>query len=111
MKRVIFGMVAGVVSMTALADAPFTADEKKVRAALEERLKDAESARVRRLHVSKVDGTLHLCGEVNAKNSYGAYVGYEKFYGMIFPRPNGKDLYHILGVGDASAEMCRTLGM
>lgn len=111
MKRAILGVLVALASWTALADVSFKVDEKKVRAALEDRLKDAESARIRRLQVNKVDGNLHLCGEVNAKNLYGAYVGFEKFYGMIFPRSNGKDLYHILGVGSASAEMCRSLGM
>lgn len=110
MKKILVA-TATCLAFAAMAEEPFAIDEQKVRTALEDRLKDAESARVRRLQVNKVDGTLHLCGEVNSKNSYGAYVGYERFYGMIFPRPSGKDLYYILGVGGVSGEMCQSKGM
>lgn len=111
MKQTILGAAIASFSVLAAAQPAFTIDENKVRTALEDRLKDAESARIRRLQTNKVEGTLHLCGEVNSKNSYGAYVGYEKFYGMVFPRPNGKDLYFVIGVGGASAEMCKSNGM
>jgi hypothetical protein len=43
-------------------------------------LKDPESARFRSLGVYSTEtGARAVCGEMNAKNSYGAYVGYKKF--------------------------------
>lgn len=41
-------------------------------------LKDPESARFRSLRVGG-EGAV-LCGEVNAKNGYGGYVGFKRFY-------------------------------
>jgi hypothetical protein len=46
------------------------------KAAVAHELKDPESAQFRDL---KQYGDL-ICGEVNAKNSYGGYVGFEPFY-------------------------------
>jgi len=44
-------------------------------------LKDPDSARYRRTFLSEwTAGRFALCGEVNAKNSYGGYVGYRRFY-------------------------------
>lgn len=44
--------------------------------------KDPDSAKFRSLAVyQQIDSReLALCGEVNAKNSYGAYVGFRPFY-------------------------------
>lgn len=47
-------------------------------------LKDPDSAKFRRVKV-KWDT---VCGEVNAKNSFGGYVGYRRFYSI-----DGKDLH------------------
>ncbi len=42
-------------------------------------LKDPESAQFRNLFIAGKDDTKAVCGEVNAKNSYGGYVGFKKF--------------------------------
>ena len=42
-------------------------------------LKDPESARFRKLRLVAYKGGLLACGEVNAKNSYGGYVGFSQF--------------------------------
>ena len=47
-------------------------------------LKDPDSAKFRSVKV-KWDT---VCGEVNAKNSYGGYAGYRRFYSI-----DGKDLH------------------
>lgn len=50
--------------------------------------KDPSFAKWRRLFVVPADGRfMFLCGEVNGKNSYGAYVGFKRFY----VNPNAKD--------------------
>ena len=47
-------------------------------------LKDPESAQFRNLRINGVD----LCGEVNAKNSFGGYTGFKRFWVfMIEPYP------------------------
>ena len=49
-----------------------------------QQLKDPDSAQFRDVFTSPVlnkDGApLAICGEVNAKNSYGGYTGFQKFY-------------------------------
>lgn len=60
-----------------------TAEIAMVRAALQDQLKDADSAKFRNVKIATAGehkGT--ICGEVNAKNSYGAYGGYSAFMGM-----------------------------
>ncbi|WP_428001795.1 hypothetical protein [Acidovorax sp.] len=53
----------------------------KAKGALTKDFKDPEGSRYRNLGVYRsLDKSLALCGEVNAKNSYGAYVGYKQFY-------------------------------
>ena len=47
--------------------------------ALTKNFKDPASAQYREMFVAN-PGFLLLCGEVNAKNSYGAYVGFKRFY-------------------------------
>ncbi len=42
-------------------------------------LKDPDSAKFRNVAIKKYEGLRIVCGEVNAKNSYGAYVGFKKF--------------------------------
>lgn len=47
------------------------------KAAIRYRLKDEESARWR---MAKVAANGNVCIEVNAKNSYGAYAGFETYF-------------------------------
>ncbi len=42
-------------------------------------LKDPDSARFQNLRIAEYDGGNVVCGEINAKNSYGGYVGYKRF--------------------------------
>jgi len=49
------------------------------KTALTKNFKDPSSAQYRSLYISG-DSMPTLCGEVNAKNSYGAYIGYRRFY-------------------------------
>lgn len=55
------------------------------KAAIAENLKDPGSAQFRNLYLSSdKTGVLPvLCGELNAKNSYGAYIGYRRFYAVM----------------------------
>jgi hypothetical protein len=57
---------------------------REAKTKLSHALKDAPSARWARLFVSswswKGERYPTLCGEVNAKNSYGGYTGFKRFY-------------------------------
>jgi hypothetical protein len=85
-----------------------------VKRALAEQLKDPGSMKVQ--HV-KIDGDGVLCGEVNAKNSFGGYAGFSKFFGSYFSaNPEGKPVAIILKIdsGDdngAAQLMCTNKGM
>ncbi len=54
-----------------------TADERDVRQAAANVLKDPESAEYR--NIRRVDRSSMICGEVNAKNAFGAYTGFKPF--------------------------------
>ncbi|GAB2463711.1 hypothetical protein GCM10027082_14090 [Comamonas humi] len=53
---------------------------KKLKNNVADKFKDPDSVKFRGLFFSNRKGMPTLCGEVNAKNSYGAYVGYRGFY-------------------------------
>lgn len=81
-----------VMSLTTAEEPdPLVALDRRVRAAVVERLRDPESAqfrRVRRLPLMKeADGTAmglarNYCGEVNARNGFGGYTGFVPFHAM-----------------------------
>lgn len=54
------------------------ATEKSLES-VKRQLKDPESARFQNIRLSAYNGGLVLCGELNAKNSYGGYVGFRRF--------------------------------
>ncbi len=49
------------------------------------RLKDPFSAQFRHLSVVRKPDQVYVCGEVNSKNSYGAYGGFTSFIASPFP--------------------------
>jgi hypothetical protein len=49
------------------------------RASIRESLADPESARFRREKVVAYDDGVLVCGEMNAKNRFGGYVGYDLY--------------------------------
>lgn len=52
---------------------------ERAKKAVREKLKDPEAARFRNVRKKKGHEGV-VIGEVNAKNSFGAYVGYDRFY-------------------------------
>jgi hypothetical protein len=54
------------------------------QSAVADTLRDPESTRFRKVRVVReADGSDALCGELNAKNAYGGYVGYAPFYAPV----------------------------
>lgn len=73
-------LVAGALLVSGCSREP-TAEEELIadaKAAVAATLKDPDSAKFRAV-VADVDNKL-VCGEVNGKNSYGAYAGYSAFF-------------------------------
>jgi hypothetical protein len=81
--------------------------------AFSEKLKDPFSMRLKDVRIAGVS----VCGEVNAKNSYGAYSGYTKFYGVYLDGgAGGKSAAMILHIDAGSddtvaTQMCTRDGM
>lgn len=92
-------VVAAVLVVVASGCDTHGAAEEAVRA----QLKDGDSAKFRNLYVKKQFSGQYVgnkfvndvatCGEVNAKNGYGAYTGFRRFYvfGSIVSIPDDDD--------------------
>ncbi|UOA08117.1 hypothetical protein [Methylobacter sp. S3L5C] len=86
MKRiyVIIALVAAVLMSTAAAadkvtKKDFVSIENQIYI-LKHYLKDVDSAKFRDVFISRIEsGYPVVCGEVNSKNSYGAYSGFTRF--------------------------------
>lgn len=62
------------------ADKPSQKVERMVKEAVREQLKDPQSAQFDSLDTFVIGGRRTTCGQVNAKNSYGGYVGKTLFW-------------------------------
>lgn len=61
--------------------------------AMRQRLKDPESAKFQNVTVHRYSGHAVACGEVNAKNGFGGYGGFEEFLyvgGVAMTRNDGE---------------------
>lgn len=79
-------------------------DVEALKVAMESRLKDSESARFKGVVILD-DGT--TCGQVNSKNSFGAYSGFEPFMAMKLSDGG----FYVFDVGEASRAVCRDRGI
>lgn len=78
-RRLAILAAAAACACAAYAAQPLQA---KLHAAVKDALKDPDAAKFRGEFMSKPDNgseTLSLCGELNAKNGYGAYSGFHRF--------------------------------
>ena len=62
------------------SDAAITAAVETAKATISAKMKDPASTTFRYLATYRIGSDNTVCGEVNAKNSFGAYVGYQAFY-------------------------------
>lgn len=85
--------------VSAAGTAATGADLTALKSAMEDKLKDAESAKFKDVRIAK-DGT--TCGLVNAKNSYGAYSGFGPFIAMKLS--TGK--FFVVSVDEAAGQLC-----
>ena len=59
--------------------------QQPVAQAVANQMKDPNSAEFRNWHAFQSDKGLLVCGEVNAKNSFGGYVGFTHFVAHVTP--------------------------
>ena len=87
-------------------------DEALLRSAFID-LKDPSSAQFRNVKYGKgVPGAWPMCGEFNAKNSYGGYVGFQRFSGIASVDPKTKKTtYAVFGTGEAADVVCAQEGL
>lgn len=79
-----------------------------VQAGVRSGLKDPFSAQFGPIRATKGDEAegrlLFVCGLVNAKNSFGAFTGYQLFYGTLTDLPPLTSIYSRLGQGGTDIE-------
>src|SRR4051812_27370730 len=94
--------IAGCVSTKAKTSSPridgiatlTAAQTKALQEGVKGRLKDPDSARFGELAAGNMkDGSIHVCGLVNSKNSYGGYTGMAPYSANI----NGTEVSQING--------------
>lgn len=120
MKALSFAAVA-LLALPAFAQQtsrPATEAEIEIlRDGMESRLKDAESARFRNVRFGAGEHKEVVCGEVNSKNSYGAYAGFTSFIANHFDRDETKgekDIIFVIGIDDrypVAQKMCADKGV
>jgi len=77
MKRMLMAFAASLAIAAHADDAKNLIEVTKQ--AVAQSMKDPDSAQFKNMAV--IDGkTRAVCGEVNARNSYGGYVGFRQFY-------------------------------
>lgn len=94
------------------AQQPPRLNERLLKEAFEDNLKDADSAKFKDLRYKPGDsaGLWHMCGQVNAKNSYGAYSGFDRFTGVVVKE--GKQVsYLVMSIGEVADMYCKNKGM
>lgn len=75
---------SAIASLTSVGMAEDVTDAKRIakaKDAVAYQLFDPDSATFRNVHARSTD----VCGEVNAKNRYGGYVGYRTFWVLLPP--------------------------
>jgi len=107
--------LAGLVlfSSVAMAQPAPELNEALLRAAFAPTLKDADSARFRAIQYKpeKEAGVWAMCGEVNAKNSYGGYAGFSPFLALVLKKEQGPLTYVPMGTGHAVGDVCTAAGL
>lgn len=91
-------------------------EEGIVRESLSNLMKDPGSVQFRNVGAVRDEtGAITVCGEINAKNSFGGYVGFTPFYGRLaggefVPTTIADSVNFANAVGSACANLGLTLG-
>lgn len=91
--------MAALIALALLAGCSGEADDvERVKEAVRTQLKDPYSAQFANIKTLDTPAGTTVCGEVNAKNSFGAYSGNAKFFGVA--HDDGPASGFIIGEGD-----------
>ena len=74
--------IAAAIAVPAFAQPGYGAMAAKAKVIAAHDLKDPDSAKFRDIGIYKSTtgkGGVTVCGEINAKNAYGAYIGFRRF--------------------------------
>lgn len=75
-----------------------------IREGITKRLNDPESARFGKFGAARTkEGTIIVCGYVNAKNSFGGYTGMAPFMGGFLAPPNN-NTFEVIRIGSRDTE-------
>lgn len=98
--------LSALVSVSAFAASASASKEdiQGLKSAMEDRLKDADSAKFKDVRIA-ANGT--VCGQVNAKNSYGAFAGFTPFIALKLAA--GK--FAVVGISPEAAQVCADKGI
>jgi hypothetical protein len=107
--------LAPLIVALAITTAPTIAqpkfDKEAFRSAFST-LKDPGSLDARNIKYAAKSGAWSMCGEFNAKNAMGGYVGFQRFSGVAgFDKSGKKAVYFIAATGDVADMMCSQEGM
>ena len=96
---------------SSFAQTPPKLDEKLLREAMADRLKDADSAKFKAVKYAPAEapGLWKMCGDVNAKNTYGGYAGFTRFYAMVSKDGKKPPYYIVMAVGELADTMCQKI--
>lgn len=85
----------------ALKRAPKAKVLAQAKRAVADRMFDPESTRIRDIKLQPFEDGYVICGQVNAKNRYGAYTGYKTFVAStseVSVRDGTEDMYDDLAL-------------
>lgn len=108
MRSTLTLIFAATLSVGAIGASAPKVNEKALRDSFADKLKDSDSAKFKDIHQipGDVAGLWIVCGDVNAKNSYGAYAGFVPFMAMATKEGKAPVSYIALGTGEAAAQLC-----
>lgn len=117
----VLGVSAGLIG-AACADALTEKQKAAVMTAVRDELKDPDSAQFKWLDIPAAlkaeSGTLPYCVLVNAKNSYGGYVGFKPMQIILYTKPDGSAVAIVMNppsddpeiVESVNSELCSKKG-
>jgi hypothetical protein len=106
-----------LLPLAAHAAPPLTTDETVtlLREALQNHLKDADSAKFRNVRFGAGEYANNICGDLNAKNSYGAYGGYNTFMASYIDVGKPKPYMMVIVIDNSNennaASLCSKFGI
>jgi hypothetical protein len=120
MKYMICVLIFAALANPALAQVrPMTASERaSISKSLADQLKDPASAKFKFTPIISGKTSGVICGQVNARNSYGGYTGFQPFIAMTAKNTSGRTIGVFVSQGSVNVsdgqialQMCADKGL